>query len=301
MKRQRYTILSALFVIGLTVGLIVLAEWLAGTKSQPMRSLTILTRGSVTGLVVGAPILYRGIGAGHVTHIGFDPVNQNVIRIRAVIRKDTPLVPGTQAHLVTSLFSSSATIALTPPVATLRGPYHRPHPYPHALWMAPSPMSTLITDGATSARNLVVVTRRLETLLSPENLRNIQGSLRGLDQSLGLVQKLARHLDETARTLPRTERTLNALLVSARTLVQKTGEIPPAIRHTLGDTRALERSLATDTLPELDRTLRQLGEAASNLSALSHLLNRNPQAWLLGRPGTPPGPRSPRHTRPPRA
>ncbi|EQD62078.1 Mammalian cell entry related domain protein [mine drainage metagenome] len=253
------------------------------------------------GLAAGVPVLYRGIAAGHVTHIGFDPHNPNVIVIRVVIRKDTPLVPGTRARLATSLFSSTAMISLTPPAHAIEGSYHLPHPYPHTLRMAPSRMSTLLTSGAASARSLAVVTRRLERLLSPANLEGIRKALRGLNQSLGLVRRIEGHLDQTARALPRTQHALNQLLGSTRTLVQKSAGVPPAIRRTLGDTRALERILATDTLPQLNRTLRTLSEAASNLSALSHTLARNPQAWLLGRPGAPPGPHPHERARIPRA
>ncbi|MHB1544010.1 MAG: MlaD family protein [Gammaproteobacteria bacterium] len=290
MKRRSYAILSALFVLGLTAGLIVLAEWLSGLKSQPMHHLTILTRGSVTGLAKGAPVLYRGIAAGHVTHIGFDPQNPNLIEISAVIRKNTPLVPGTHAHLEMSLFSTSATISLTPPTPALQGAYHPPHPYPHMLWMTPMPMSTLLTNGAASARHLRVVTKRLATLLSHANELDIQASLHSLHQSLALIVRIERHLDQTAHDLPETQQTLNHLMGSTQTLVQKADRIPFAIRHSLADTRALARTLAIETLPQLDRTLRALRKAASNLSALAHTLARNPQAWLLGHRSTPPGP-----------
>lgn len=284
MKRQRYAILSALFVIGLTAGLIAMAQWLSGVKSQPMRAITIETRGSVMGLARGAPVLYRGIQAGHVTHIGFDPQDPNVILIQALIHRDTPLVPGTRAHLATSLFSSSATISLSPPAQAVHGPYHPPHPYPHTLRMSPSHLSMLVTDGATSARHLAVVTQRLETLLSPKNLATIRQTLKRLDQSLSTTQRIAYHLDQAARALPGTQRALTHLLDSTQLLVQKTGTVPAAFRHTLSATRALERALATETLPELNRSLRSLGKASANLASLSHTLDRYPQAWLLGRP-----------------
>ncbi len=290
MKRQKYAILSALFVLGLTAGLIVLADWLAGVKSQPMRPLTILTRGSVTGLVTGAPVLYRGIAAGHVTHIGFDPKNLNLIEIGVAIRKDTPLVPGTRAELALGLLSSSAMIALTPPVQALHGPYQLPHPYPRTLWMTPAPESTLLASGAISAQNLVVVTRRLEKLLSPANERAIQESLANLNRSLALVVRIEHHLGETARSLPGTERALNHLMDSAQTLVRNSQAIPKAVRRTLGETGALERTLAIGTLPKLNRTLDELSGMASHLSALSRTLEQNPQAWHLGHRSEPRGP-----------
>ncbi len=282
MRRGYYAAASGLFVLLLAAGLVIAGNWLAGGKAPATRRLVIVTRGSVMGLAPGSRIFYRGLPVGRVDHLGFDPHDPNQIRIQARIGKNTPLVPGTVARLTTGLFSSSAAISLIPPVRTLVGPYHPPHPYPRILTLEPPPLSTLMDQGARGARNLAAATHELKRLLSPREVIRMQKTLGDLDRSLVTLTRIEGHIDAAARRLPATTRKLNALLGSTQKLVGNSEGVPLALRHSLEATQSLFRILALRTLPRLDQSLESLRGLSTNLSRLSTSLDRDPQLWLLG-------------------
>ncbi len=282
MKQRYYAIASGLFVILLAVGLLIAGNWLAGGKAPATRSLVIETRGSVMGLARGSRVFYRGLPIGRVTHLGFNPKDPNEILIHARIEKSTPLVPGTSARLASSLFSSAAAISLIPPARALVGPYHAPHPFPRILTLKPPPLSTLLDQGARSARNLTAVSLALKRLLSPKEVGRIHQTLGNLDRNLVILNRIEGHVNAAARELPETTRKLNALLGSTQELLADSQRVPLSLRHSLAETRSLFRILAFRTLPRLDQSLDSLKGLSLSLSRLSTSLNRNPQLWLLG-------------------
>jgi phospholipid/cholesterol/gamma-HCH transport system substrate-binding protein len=295
MRHRYYAIASGLFVILLAAGLLFAGNWLAGGKVPATRPLLIETRGSVMGLARGSRIFYRGLPVGRVTHLGFNPRDPNEILIRGRIAKNTPLVPGTSARLATSLFSSAAAISLIPPARALVEPYRTPHPFPRILTLKPPSLSTLLNQGARSARNLAAVTHALRRLLSPKEVGRIHQALGDLDRNLVVLGRIEGHVNAAARELPETARKLNTLLASTQKLLVDSQAVPASLRHSLMETRSLFRILALRTLPRLDQSLDSLKGLSQNLSRLSASLNRNPQLWLLGHAREPTGHRTHPH------
>jgi ABC-type transporter Mla subunit MlaD len=194
------------FVIG-GIGLLVAAALIFGSFSffQTTRRFVVFLEGSVDGLTVGSPVLFRGVPLGQVVEIGirYDPTQKSfeipvIIQVRPdVIQKYSPpstldptglqqlIDQGLRARLESaSLVTGSQVVQLNfypgTPVKLVKTdlPYYQ-------IPALPSPTQELMSSVDTAAKDLPTLIKegiatldRIQKIVSPENEKTISTILK---------------------------------------------------------------------------------------------------------------------------
>ena len=98
MENRAYALITGVFVIAVAAGILLWANWLAGTTVKREKYRVVALR-PITGLNEQAQVRYRGIDVGRVTKIQLDKDNPNRILIDIEVNKDVPITRGTYAQL----------------------------------------------------------------------------------------------------------------------------------------------------------------------------------------------------------
>lgn len=220
-------------------------------------------RESVRGLTVGAPIDFRGITVGEVTHIDF-----------AQDQKTTD-------------FAIAVDIDLYPQRLTRRGKGGKPgRPTPKVTHQALDQMVAKGLRAQLQTGNLLTGQRFIGLDFFPNASNgqiNWQAAIPELPTQPGVLDSLQQQLEKTVKVLQST-------LVSAdKLLVRVDGELVPELSRTLQDARkTLDKAnqvLADDSPLQgrVDDTLREVSLAARSVRHLADLLERQPEALLMGK------------------
>jgi phospholipid/cholesterol/gamma-HCH transport system substrate-binding protein len=258
----------------------------------------IYFQGSVSGLAVGSQVRYLGVDVGRVVRIRVDPRAADRVQVLADIDAAAPVSERTLAQLslqgVTGLlFVDLQQIKpgadVMPHVLSEKFPVINSVRSDFDVFLATMP------DVAGRARELLA---RLQVLLSPENtaavsstLANLKVSTDGLPATLKqvglLVAELRTTADETRGFVQNLQGAANVLGPDLAKSVEKlrdTAENVAAMSAKLDQMAAENRSdlraFTRDSLPEVDRTLREARAAADEVRALMHQLSEDPSRVL---------------------
>ena len=99
-KAQKFRL--GIFITVISILMILFLIMVAGTKIMEKRDVYYIRYkdSSVTGLQIGGPVKYRGIGIGRVDDISFDPDNVADIIVTASIKSGTPIKEDMKASLI---------------------------------------------------------------------------------------------------------------------------------------------------------------------------------------------------------
>lgn len=302
-SRVNFALVGA-FVLILGGAAIALLLWLAGGGPKPAYDhYLIYTTDSVAGLNTGAPVLYHGVRVGRVGAIELEPNDPQKVRILLDIKKGTPIRADVQATLKSQGITGGSYIGLSggspkaPPLTANAG-----QPYP-VIPFKPSLFAQLGDIATQTGTSLEVASQRINEVLSPENIRRLNLTLAHLETlsgalaaDSGRINDALRQLDATLKQLHRSSLLLPPILDS---LNQGLKPLPQTIANFNHSTEVF--NLAADnvsaaaigiqkTVPQLDRTLRQLDATAATYRRLGEELQRHPNALLFGAPPPRPGP-----------
>lgn len=302
---MNYSVVGA-FVLVLGAVLIAVVLWLAagGTWQKQYDLYLAIEDESVAGLNLNAPVKYNGVDVGKVRQIHLDPKNPQRVILMFAIARGTPIQEDTVAVLKTQGLTGIAYVELTggardsPPLLATTG----------------SEYPVIRTKPSLSARLENVLTSVLTKLDSTSN--NINAILSDANR-LAFTHALA-DLATVARTLAARKDTIDSGITYAERTFRNTAgaseHIGPAIdRITLaadavakmGDEVARTsvsagktvdtvgtgvKRFSTETLPEFDRLLGELGALTTSLRRLSTQTERDPRGLLFGHAPVPPGP-----------
>ena len=302
---MNYAIVGA-FVLGLGAALIAVALWLAagGATRKAYDPYLALLDESVAGLNLNAPVKYNGVDVGKVRSIQLDPVKPDRVRLIFAIERSTPIRQDTVAVLKTQGLTGIAYVELDGGAGDS----------PPLLATPPEPYPVIRTKASLSARLENVLTRVLAKLDSTSS--NIDAMLSN-ENRLAVTSALA-DIAVLSRTLAARKDTLDAALVNAsRTFdngARVTAQLGPVLERIgrsadavgkLGDEGALasvsasktvaamgaevQRS-STETLPQLQQLMGEMGVLSGALRRWVQETERNPSPLLFGRTPVPPGP-----------
>lgn len=109
--RAKY-VLIGLFTFAVIAGAFGFVYWLYNTQgSQESASYRVIFSGSVTGLRVGAPVLFNGIRVGHVTGLGLTD-NPSEVSAMLAVEKATPIRKDTRVTLEFAGLTGIASVSL---------------------------------------------------------------------------------------------------------------------------------------------------------------------------------------------
>jgi phospholipid/cholesterol/gamma-HCH transport system substrate-binding protein len=99
MENEKHYFTVGLYIIGLSLLAAGFAMWIAATGHSDDIAYRIYFRESVSGLVEGGPVKYRGVTVGKVDSITIDKHDPQRIQVDTRLLKDTPIKTDTTASL----------------------------------------------------------------------------------------------------------------------------------------------------------------------------------------------------------
>ena len=258
----------------------------------------IYFQGSVSGLAVGSQVRYLGVDVGRVVRIRVDPRAADRVQVLADIDAAAPVSERTLAQLslqgVTGLlFVDLQQIKpgadVMPRVLSEKFPVINSVRSDFDVFLATMP------DVAGRARELLA---RLQVLLSPENtaavsstLANLKASTDGLPATMKqvglLVAELRTTADETRGFVQNLQGAANVLgpdlaksVEKLRDTTENVAAMSAKLDQMAAENRGDLRAFTRDSLPEVDRTLREARAAADEMRALMRQLSEDPSRVL---------------------
>jgi phospholipid/cholesterol/gamma-HCH transport system substrate-binding protein len=298
-----------LFVLVLGVALIAGVLWLAsgGAVQQKYDLYLAIEDESVAGLNLNAPVKYNGVDVGKVRQIWLDPGNPERVNLLFAIERGTPIKEDTVAVLKTQGLTGIAYVELSggardaPPLrATAQSQYP-------VIRTKPSLSARLENVLTAVLGKLDSASSNIDALLSDENRAALKSALADIAT---LAHTIATRKDTLDAGITNAARTFeNASRATARIgpvidrigrgadAVEKMGNQVARTSASTGETvdsvGADVKRFTTETLPELERLLGELGVLATSLRRLSEQTERDPRALLFGRRPLPEGPGEP--------
>lgn len=317
MGKETYALLTGLFVLALGSALVVISIWL-GHYGEERDVYIVTTQASVSGLNPESTVLYRGVQAGKVAEISFDPKDSRNILVRIEVNKGLPITRGTFAKLRIQGLTGLAQIELgdsgedQQPLATSSA-------NPAQIPLRPSLVDKLSDSGGNILLRAEELIARLDELLDDENRGRVRGILANMETATARLAGLEERMDkafaevheaalkvrgageEVKEAGSKAQKTLSQFDSAAAELGKLSGRI-----QTLAESaNALALSgkntadaAARSSLPRLNAVLEELQSTSAQVRKLSGLLEKDPQALIYGRLPPEPGPGEPGYQEP---
>lgn len=301
--RANYTAVGA-FVLALAAAVFVFVIWLAKVQfDKAIQPYYIMVTGTVTGLVEGGPVRYRGVNVGTVTDIRINPENVEEVRLTIEVPEDTPI----KTDAIASLEPVGVTGGVYVEIAggSREAPLLREQA--KGIPVIPSRQSSIaavLAKAPEVLENLMKISARLSELLNEDNQKAIGTMLANLAQASGNANDTVKNANLLMVDLRARVNTLSrqaeVLMVTTNDTVGSVGGDVKAITADLARTtkeiNKLSASLAamieenrepirdfTSTgLYDLSQLLIQLQDLSSNISRMSRRLERDPTDLLFG-------------------
>jgi phospholipid/cholesterol/gamma-HCH transport system substrate-binding protein len=303
METRAHHIVIGLFTVLAVACALFFALWL--DKSSGDREYAYYEVGfdrAVSGLAVGNEVLYSGIKVGDVVDLRLDRDDPRHVRARIRVFSDIPIRQDTRASLHLANITGSMSIQLhggSPESPLLVGSNENPP----LIVADPSPLSMLLADSETLARNLNNLLGNAMLLLSEENIARFGSILANLEQTTGtladqreeivqavvafnrvgtetsdLLQELSRLSSSANRLLSREGR---QTLDSTSEAIGALGDAAARLDGILAENQA-SLSQGMSGLTEFGPAMRDLRSILGNLSRITRRLEDNPAAFFFG-------------------
>ncbi|WP_420138699.1 MlaD family protein [Sphingomonas sp.] len=294
---------------GVVLALIAIAlaftVWLAGFGGSDDKKFDILFKTSVDGLAKGSAVTFSGVPVGKVDEIVVMPDQPELVRVRIAVKRDTPILQGTTATIAGVGFTGVSEINLDGAV-TGAPPIDQPGPF--GLPLIPPKaggLGALLNNAPALLDRLSSLTERLTDLLNPQNQRSISNILAHLDTISGA---LANRSGDIAATLAdahvaikqagdaaekwgqladTTNSNVKPLLANLNDAVASAKHSMANLDSAITDAKPGLKALSTQTIPAVNQLIRDLGQTAAALSAVSSKLDNGGAGGLLGAPKLP--------------
>ena len=298
-RRANYALVGAV-TLGLLIGLIAFVVWLAGFQfNKHYDTYDVLFVGPVRGISEGGEVHFNGIKVGEVTKLGLDPVDPNrvIARVRLVggvpVRTDSYAVlepqgiTGVSYIQITGGTQSKPLLKAITPSGTV--------PVIHTQQSA---LADLLEGGGTVLQRAVDALNRVNKLLSDDNIAAISGTFKDLEavadeakarkQIFADAQKTLQDVDKTANSITELSENGNKLVNGdAKRALHNIADAADDLKQTshkanemLGKLEGPTTDFATNSLPELSRTIVNLQQTSASLGALVQQVQQSPQQAL---------------------
>jgi len=318
MENKSHALAAGTFVLLMTALLIAAAVWLT-RDTRAMREFELAGPINVTGLQPQANVRFRGVAVGKVIAIGLDPQTPGQVLVRVAVDDQAPITTSTFASLGVQGVTGLAFIALddpSPTSAALPTTAEQAGRIPLRAGL----MSKLTDQGERLLGQLEQSTQRFNQLLAPQNQQTLMAAVDQLGQAAAELQLLSAQarqtwpalaqsgqetLDNLKATSVRVGTSADEARASARAfrLVTERMFAPGGTLDKLDSGAnilvATGQTLRVNTLPRVNQALLDAARTTQNMGDLTQTLTDTPQALLLGKPATPPGPGEPGFAAPP--
>jgi phospholipid/cholesterol/gamma-HCH transport system substrate-binding protein len=297
-REANYTAVGAfVLLIATMAGLFV--YWYAGNSdARDYRRYEIYFEGSVSGLNRGSTVRYLGVEVGRVVAIRIDRRAANRVQVIADIDSQAPISEGTLASLSLQGVTGLLYIDLLAEADSKR----RMDPVPPEQYPVIDSVRSNFDLFLSSLPDLVGraadLVDRASKVLSDENIAALSSTMRNIEQGAATLPATLRDAQLVVAEFKASVADVRAAAAGARTLIDSSG---PDLAQAAEHIRNISENLATttanldrlmtahredlglflrDSLPEIERLLRDSRHAAQEFRELSRSLKADPSQLL---------------------
>ena len=301
-RRANYALVGAL-TLALFVGMIAFVVWLAGFSFiKSFDTYDVLFVGPVRGISEGGEVHFNGIKVGEVTKLALDPADPNRVIARVRLQSGVPVRTDSYAVLEPQGITGVSYIQITGGTHTkpLLNAVTPSGTVP-VIHTQQSALADLLEGGGTVLQRAVDALNRVNKLLSDDNIAAISGTFHDLkavaDEAkaqramFGDARQALQDVDKTANSITELSQNGNKLLNGdGKRAMSNIADAAVELKQTSKKANDLMAKLegpttnfATNSLPELSRTIVSLQQTSASLGALVQQVQQSPQQ-ALGKP-----------------
>lgn len=309
MENKSHALAAGTFVLLLVALLIAAALWLT-RDTRAMRVFVLVGPVNVAGLQPQATVRFRGVPVGKVTAIELDPQIQGQVLVRIAVDDQAPITSATVATLGVQGVTGLAFIALENS-ATVSTALPTGAELPGRIPLHAGLLSKLTDQGERLLGQLEQSSQRFNQLLAPTNQQTFMNSVDRLGQAGAELQLLSTQARQAIPKMAQSgQDTLDIIKATSKRVGDSADEARASARafrlvtermYAPGGTLdqinqgvdilvATGQTLRITTLPRLNQAVQEAVQTTHQLGDLTQTLSDNPQALLLGKPNTLPGP-----------
>ncbi|MBU6470549.1 MAG: MCE family protein [Gammaproteobacteria bacterium] len=290
MNNRAYALVTGIFVLALGATIVAAAIWLTGTPVAT-KPYIIATTGSVTGLAPHSTVFFRGLAAGRVKSVRFDPSDPRRILIGIEVDAGIPVTRDAYAVFRLQGLTGAALLDLETS-GTSRELLATSAQSPAYIPLHASLLDQLGDTAPQIMAQLQTLIASLNQLLNADNRAYVTRLLTQADAASAALTRLANDLDAETRRLPALTGQMQATLAQLDRLMANLDQLSITAR-------AAGEQVNAETLPRLNATLSRIAAASDQIRRLAASLRKNPQQLLSGPQPQPPGPGEPGYKEPP--
>ncbi|WP_395823750.1 MlaD family protein [Collimonas sp.] len=305
MENKSHALIARLFTVILLVAALLGVMWFNSDRVERV-PYQIATKLSVPGLNPQADVRYRGLDAGKVDSISFDPKVPGQILIQIKVNPDTPM---TQSTFGTPGYQGVTGIAYiqldddgSKPVRLDSSKSN-----PARIELRPSLFDNLQSKGAAILARADEMVSKLNNLLDTDNQKTMVKAFSDISATAVAFQAIPQQITPTLRQLPalagqmnQALKSITALSDNMTTLSKSLNTLSASLQGPDGAVTNLSGAaqnigsvvsgLQYDTLPRFNTLADETRSTMRSLNQTLDHLNRQPQSILFGSQGLPPGP-----------
>jgi phospholipid/cholesterol/gamma-HCH transport system substrate-binding protein len=307
MENKSHALAAGTFVLLMTALLISAAVWLT-RDTRAMREFELAGKVSLSGLQPQATVRFHGVPVGKVTALGLDPQDHNQVLVNIAVDDQAPVSAATFATLGYQGVTGLAFVQLED-----KGEAN-PAPLSGRIPLKPGLMATLTDRGELLLGQLEQSSQRFNELLSSKNQQTLMTAVDNMGKAAADLQQLSAQARQTWPEMVKSGReTLDIMQATSKRVGDSADEARASARafRTVTERMAapdgtldqLDRgadvlvatgqTLRINTLPRINLAVQEAARTTRQLGDLTQTLADNPQAILLGKPATHPGPGEP--------
>jgi len=268
-------ILVGVFTLSAMLGILFGILWLSkDTKKGALDLYDINFTESVSGLSIGNPVLFSGIRVGQVEDIKISETAPGAVKVRIVVRADTPVREDSRARLEMQGLTGSSAVAISG--GTAASPLVNIAPGEAGIIQSqPSPLAAVMAEAPDTFAQARVVLENLQQILSPENKEKITEIL---SSTARLTATLADNSGTMTEVFTATKDNLNEL----QALLRSTTRAVDSIEKTVSALSPELKRVSSDTLPQFRILMAEMRNLVQTLSRISQKIDNNPRNFLFG-------------------
>jgi phospholipid/cholesterol/gamma-HCH transport system substrate-binding protein len=301
--RSNYVLVGTV-TLALLAGLLIFIVWLAGLSNQATKCFDIYFSQGVGGLNKGSSVNFQGVPVGQIEKISLLPDRPEFVWVRVQVDSETPVLQGTTAQIKGVGFTGVSEIALE---GAVKGGQPLTQVGPQGCPVIPASsggLGALLNSAPELIDRIQRLTERLTELLSDRNQNSISDILENVEKTTDVLAQRAPDLADAigdariaARQAAITAQRVGILADSTTRLVNEQGK--PAAEDLRKAIAAVQRSaenldgmvadarpgvqnFSKNTLPEVNRLVRDLRDLSTSLRGFSERLEGEGVGGALG-------------------
>jgi len=234
--RNNYLVVGIFVTSGIVLLVALSLMFAGGSSTEPSQRYTVFFHRDISGLTLGAPVRYLGVGVGQVVDMRLMTNNGSSVRVDLEVLQSTPINSATYASLafqgVTGVaFISLAADDVEQPMAIDAGDFEYP-----VIPARDVGLAALLSDGPEITHKITLLLDRANRILDEKNqaaitrslanIENLSGSLADQENTIAaLPEQLHKILEQVEKTISQLQTTLDQAepdLLATMVMINKT-------------------------------------------------------------------------------